>query len=431
MTKPTISLQELRKRIGSRAKSAPEHRFWGMCVHIMKQETIEAAYLEAKRNRGAPGVDGITFEQIEQAGRDEFLRGIVEDLQAGTYKPLPYRRREIPKEGGKVRVISIPTVRDRVVQGALRLVVEPIFEADFSVSSFGARPERSAHQALGIVRQALHRRKHLVLDVDLSSYFDNIRHDRVLEKVARRVQDDQLLAMIKQFLKSGGQKGIPQGAPLSPLLANLALNDLDQALDRGQGFITYVRYLDDMVVLAPDSDKGRRWTTRAFERIREEADALGVSINEAKTRIVKVGDTRSCFDFLGFRIRWKQSRRTGRWYAYMVPKPKKVTQVLRRVRDALRQSRHLRMRAAVTRVNQIVRGWVNYFRVGNSADALQTVKYHVERKVRRFAARKSKRSGFGWKRWNKQVVYTVWGLFDDYQIRYLDLRKSAPTRAET
>lgn len=430
MIKPTISLQELRERIGSRAKSAPAHRFWGMYVHIVKIETIEAAYLEAKHNGGAPGVDNVTFEQIETAGRDDFLQEVAEALRRGTYQPLPYRRKEIPKEGGKVRVISIPTIRDRVAQGALRQVLEPIFEADFSGSSYGARPGRSAHQALGIVRQALHRRKHRALDVDLSSYFDNIRHDRVLEKVARRVQDDRVLGMVKQFLKSGGRRGIPQGSPLSPLLANLALNDLDHALDRGNGFITYVRYLDDMVVLAPDSEKGRRWTARALARIREEADAIGVSINESKTGVVSLGHPQSSFDFLGFRFRWKRSLKTGRWYAYMIPKPKKATQVLRRVRELLRRSRHLQMRAAVAQVNQIVRGWVNYFRVGNSGDALQLVKYHVERKVRRFAARKSKRSGFGWKRWSRQIVYGTWGLFDDYQVRYLDLAKvgSPPNR---
>jgi group II intron reverse transcriptase/maturase len=426
MTKPTIDLQELRERIGHRAKSAPTHRFWGLFVHLVKRTTLEAAYLDAKRQGGAAGSDGETFGQIEAAGRGEFLAELAAELRNGTYRPRSYRRREIPKEGGRVRTISIPAIRDRVVQGAIRLILEPIFEADFSDSSYGARPGRSAHQAIGLVRQALHRRKHRVVDVDLSRYFDCIRHDRILKKVARRVQDDLVLALVKQFLKSAGKRGLPQGSPLSPLLANLALNDLDHALDRGKGFLTYVRYLDDMVVLVPDSERGRRWADRALERIRVEAEAIGVSLNTEKTRLVSLAEAGTKFVFLGYVIRWRQSRRTQRWFACVVPRPDRVTHLLREVRDTLRHSRHLRMPEAVVRVNQIVRGWVAYFRVGNSADALQKVRYHVERQVRRFAAKKSKRRGFGWKRWSSEVVYGAWGLYDDYRVRPLDLAKVGP-----
>jgi RNA-directed DNA polymerase len=423
MTKPTIDLQELRERIGHRAKSAPTHRFWGLCVHIVKRTTLEASYLDAKRQGGAAGSDGETFAQIEEAGREKLLEELAAELRSGTYRPRPYRRREIPKEGGRHRTISIPAIRDRVVHGAIRLILEPIFEADFSDSSYGARPGRSAHQAIELVRKALRQRKHRVADVDLSRYFDCIRHDRILQKLAGRVQDGQLLALVKQFLKSGGKRGLPQGSPLSPLLANLALNDLDHALDRGKGFLTYVRYLDDMIVLVPDSERGRRWADRALERIREEAEAIGVSLNRDKTRMLSLAEPGAKFTFLGFVFRWKRSPRTGRGYAHIVPRPENITELLRKVRDTLRHSRHLRMREAVERVNRIVRGWVEYFRVGNSADALQKVRYHMERKVRRFAARKSKRGGFGWKRWSSEVVYGAWGLYNDYQVRYLDLAK--------
>jgi RNA-directed DNA polymerase len=422
MTKPTISLQELRVKIGHRAKSAPAHRFWGMHVHLVKLDTLEAAYLEAKRNRGAPGTDGETFESIEARGRGEFLAELAAELRMDTYHPRPYRRREIPKEGGKVRVISIPTVRDRVVQGALRLVLEPIFEADFSDSSFGARPRRSAHQAIERVRAGLRQRRLCVVDVDLARYFDTIRHDRLLAKVARRIVDGKVLAMVKQFLKSTGDKGVPQGSPLSPLLANLALNDLDHMLDRGSGFITYTRYLDDMVVLAPDSARGRVWADRALERIRREADAIGVSLNAEKTRIVKITDGRAAFAFLGFEFRWVPSAKTGWWYPCTTPRPKKVIAVLRQVRDTLRVSQHLPMQVAVANVNPIVRGWVNYFRVGNSSQAFLKVKDQVERKVRRFAAKKSKRSGFGWKRWSSDIVYGTWGLFGDYRVVYTNAK---------
>ena len=217
MTKPTIELQELRARIGQRAKSAPTHKFWGLYVHIVKRTTLEAAYLDAKRNRGAPGSDGETFEQIEDAGREEFLAVLAAELSSGSYRPRAYRRREIPKGGGRVRTISIPTIRDRVVQGAIRLILEPIFEADFSDSSYGARPGRSAHQAIGLVRQGLLRRKHHVVDVDLSRFFDCIRHDRILGKVARRVHDDEVLALINQFMRSGGKRRVASGLTAFPI----------------------------------------------------------------------------------------------------------------------------------------------------------------------------------------------------------------------
>ncbi len=241
MTKPTITTQELQRRIGHRAKSAPEHRFWGLHVHLVKLGTLEGAYLEAKRNRGAPGADGETFEMIEARGRSEFLAELAAELRDGTYKPRPYRRREIPKEGGKVRVISIPTIRDRVVQGALRLLLEPIFEADFSRHSYGARPGRSAHDAIAEVRSGLIWKKHLVVDVDLKSFFDDIGHVPMLAKVARRVQYDRVLGLIKQFLKSTGKKGIPQGSLSLPGCAIIAsvssatATDVFRGRPRGRG----------------------------------------------------------------------------------------------------------------------------------------------------------------------------------------------------
>ncbi len=232
------------------------------------------------------------------------------------------------------------------------------------------------------------------------------------------MSDGKVLAMVKQFLKSTGDQGVPQGSPLSPLLANLALSDLDHLLDRGSGFITYVRYLDDMVVLALDSEKGRKWADRALERIRLEAEAIGVSINTEKTRVVTITDERAVFAFLGFEFRWVRSVKTGKRYPCITPRPLKVTAVLRQVRNTLRVSQHLPLQAVVAQVNRIVRGWVNYFRVGNSSQAFGKVKYHVERKVRRFVAKRGRRTGFGWKRWSSDIVYGKWGLFRDYHLAY-------------
>src|ERR1039458_10131558 len=190
MTKSPISLQDLRRRIYVKAKAESTWRFWGLYVHVCKMETLQAAYRMAKRNHGAPGIDGITFDVIEERGGESFLKQIQDELVHNTYQPMPVRKKEIPKDGGnKVRVLSIPTIRDRVVQGALKLILEPIFEADFQSGSYGYRPKRSAHEAVDRVDQAIVQGLTRVIDLDLRAYFDNVRHSQLLEKVARRVQD--------------------------------------------------------------------------------------------------------------------------------------------------------------------------------------------------------------------------------------------------
>jgi RNA-directed DNA polymerase len=390
-------------------------------------EGPDAWHLEARR--GEQAVLG-TYERRALDPKSSLSSSTRRSSFCEASRQRTRHRATHPKEGGKVRTISIPAIRDRVVQGALRLILEPIFEADFSDSSYGARPGRSAHKAIEKVQAGLRQRRHRVVDIDLSRYFDTIRHDRMLAKLARRVADGEVLALVKQFFKSTGDRGVPQGSPLSPLLANLALNDLDHILDRGAGFITYARYLDDMVVLAPDSDRGRKWADRALDRIRREAEAIGVSLNTEKTRIVTITDERAVFAFLGFEFRWVPSKKTRAWYPCMTPRPKKITAVLRQVRDVLRACRHLPVQTAVAQINPILRGWVNYFRVGNSSQAFAKIKYHVERKVRRFAARQSRHKGFGWKRWSKDVVYGTWGLFQDYHLEYATNVKARTSHAE-
>ena len=235
--------------------------------------------------------------------------------------------------------------------------------------------------------------------------------------------------MVKQFLESTGGRGIPQGSPLSPLLANVMLNDLDHALGKGRGYLTYVRYLDDMVVLTYDSQKGRRWAERALERIREEAGAIGVELNTEKTRTVLLTEKGAMFAFLGFEFRWKPRSARAKAYAHTSPRKKKISEVLRAVREKLRRNRDYQsVPQAVSEINPILRGWVNYFRVGNSSRAFDKVKQEVERKVRRFAVKKLKRKGFGWARWSSDVVYGRWGLFNDYRIRYYAAAKAGAWR---
>jgi len=230
MIKAPINLQDLRRSLYVKAKAEPAWRFWGLYIHVCKMETLHEAYRMAKSNNGAPGIDGVTFEAIEESGEESFLRQIRDELVTHTYRPMRARRQEIPKDGGKVRVLSIPAIRDRVVQGAMKLIREPIFEADFQPGTYGYRPKRTAHQAVNRVAQAIVEEKTRIIDIDLSAYFDNVQHYLLLEKVARRVQDDEVMQLLKIMLRATGKKGVPQGGVISPLLSNVYLTEVDRML---------------------------------------------------------------------------------------------------------------------------------------------------------------------------------------------------------
>ncbi len=271
MTKASGSLQDLRRGIYVKAKAEPSWRFWGLYVHVCKMETLQQAYSLAKQNDGAPGIDGVTFEAIETQGADGFLQCIRDELTTRTYVPLRSRRTEIPKDGGKVRVLSIPAIRDRVVQGALKLILEPIFEADFQPGSYGYRPKRTAHQALGRVARAIVEHKTCVIDLDLRAYFDTVRHDVLLGKVARRTDDNDVMRLLKLMLKASGKQGVPQGGVISPLLSNLYLTEVDRMLERAQAVtrygkysaVEYARFADDLVILV-DSHPRHAWLREAI-----------------------------------------------------------------------------------------------------------------------------------------------------------------------
>src|SRR5207249_10764575 len=217
MIKAPFKLQDLRRRLYVKAKAEPTWRFWGLYVHVCKRETLWEAYQLAKENDGAPGVDGVTFQAIEAEGLEGFLERLREELEQRRYRPRRLRKVGIPKEGGKVRQLSIPCIRDRVVQGALKLILEPIFEADFQPGSFGYRPKKSAHAAIQRVSEAIVRHMTYVVDLDLRSYFDTVRHSLVLEKVARRVNDAEVMWLLKLLLKASGKQGVPQGGVITPL----------------------------------------------------------------------------------------------------------------------------------------------------------------------------------------------------------------------
>ena len=425
MTTASISLQDLRRRIYVKAKAEKGWRFWGLYVHVAKLETLRAAYDIAKSHNGAPGIDGVTFGAIEDGGVEGFLGQLRDELVTRTYRPLRNRRVEIPKDGGKVRVLGIPAIRDRVVQGALKLIVEPIFEADFCDGSYGYRPRRTAHEAVARVDKAIGQGKTQVIDLDLAAYFDTVRHDLLLGKVARRVQDGEILHLLKLMLKASGTRGVPQGGVISPLLANVYLTDVDTMLERakeatrerGTLRVEYARFADDLVILV-DGERRHEWLLRAIDRrLREEFAKLGLALNEAKSRVVDLVKGES-FGFLGFDFRRVRSVR-GRWRPQRTPKAKKRTGLLRELKEVFRRSRSQPVEKVIAVINPILRGWVNYFRIGNSARCFGYVRNWVEKKVRRHVMRARQGQGFGWKRWSTAWFYEALGLFNDYRVRYM------------
>ncbi len=426
-----LSLQDLRQRIYDKAKAEPNLRFRALYVHVARLETLCEAYRLAKKDDGAPGIDGVTFEAIEEGGVERFLAELRDELVKRRYRPQRNRKKEIPKGEGKVRTLGIPSIRDRVVQGALRLILEPIFEADFQSGSYGYRPGKTAHEAVHRVAVAIGGGRTQVIDLDLKAYFDNVRHDLLLEKVARRVEDKDVLHLLKLILKASGKKGVPQGGVISPLLSNLYLTEVDKMLEKAKevtregerNVVEYARYADDLVVLLGDRprDAWLRWAVP--KRLREELAKLRVEVNEEKSRMVDLTKEEG-FGFLGFDIRRVRSR-AGRWRLQMAPKLKKRTALLEKLRESFLGLRSQPVERVVEEINPVLRGWVNYFRVGNASRCFSYVKRHVEMKIRQHLMRAKGRSGHGWKRWSKAELVRKLGLFNDYRLKPYVLRPKA------
>jgi len=434
MIKAPISLQDLRRRIYSKAKADKAWRFWGLYVHVCKRETLQAAYEVAKRNNGAPGIDGVTFAAIEQDGIEAFLSELQNELLTETYHPLRNREREIPKGNGQVRVLSIPAIRDRVVQGALKLILEPIFEADFQPGSYGYRPKRTAHQAVARVAEAIVHHKTKVIDVDLKAYFDTVRHDLLLNKVAQRVEDAQVMRLLKVILKANGNRGLAQGGVISPVLSNLYLTEVDKMLERAKEvtqrgpytYIEYARFADDLVILV--DGYRNQWdglAQAAYRRLLEELAKLDVQLNHDKTRWVDLSKDES-FSFLGFDFRRVKTRRE-KWGVRYAPRMKARTALLRKLKEIFRRFQSQPVGRVIDLINPILRGWVNYFGIGHASRCFGYVKDWVEKKIRRHLMRARQRRGFGWKRWSRGWLYQQLGLFSGYRVVRPNL-ESAPSR---
>lgn len=426
MIKTPMNLQDLRRKIYVKAKTEKQWCFWGLYVHVCKLETLRESYNLAKQNNGAPGIDGMTFKDVEASGIDKLLADIQLELINKNYRPMDSRKIKIPKADGKsFRELSIPAIRDRIVAGAVKLILEPIFEADFQEGSYGYRPKRQAIEAMTRVTTALQRRNTKVIDVDISNFFGNVRHDIALTKIAQRVQDADVLRLVKLILKASGKFGLPQGNPLSPLISNLYLNCIDEMLEKGKrvtqtnGYenFEYVRFADDLVILINEKPRNAWLVPAIIKRLREELAKLGLTINEQKTKIVDFKDPKQSFPFLGFDYRYRKTRQ-GKDGILRTPRRQARIKLQQKIKATFRAKRGRPLGEVIEIINPILRGWVNYFRIGNSGRCFNVIKDWVQNKVRRHIFKAKKQRGFGWKRWSTEQLYQYTGLFNDYEIRY-------------
>ena len=416
-------IRMLQKKLYSKAKQEPNYRFYLLYDKIYRADILAHGWALAKANAGAPGVDGQSFEQIESQGLEKWLNGIREDLRNRTYKPEPVRRVMIPKAGGGERPLGIPTIRDRVVQTATKLVIEPIFEADLEPDAYGYRPRRSAADAIQKVHHHICDGYTDVVDADLSKYFDTIPHGELMQSLARRIVDRDVLHLIKMWLKvpvqerddngksrwtggAGNTCGTPQGGVISPLLANIYMNRFLKywrLTERGEQFrARIVTYADDFVILSRGrAEEAMEWTRRVMAK-------LGLQLNEQKTRIGNARQAR--FDFLGYTFgpHWYVPKKHR--YLGASPSKKSVSRVKLKVRELLRPSNVGPWDDVRDQLNRVLRGWSGYFSYGTRSKAYQSVNRYVHDQVCHFLRRRQQRPSRGTARFSADVIAGQLGI---------------------
>jgi len=391
-------VRELQRKLYVCAKKSKTRRFHALYDRIYRSDVLWKAWIRVRSNKGAAGVDEVTLQSIEEQGVAQFLEGIQADLKAGRYRPSPVRRQYIDKGDGKQRPLGIPTVRDRVVQMAAKVIIEPIFEADFEPSSYGFRPKRSATEALEAIRKAGNQGHDFVVDADIKGYFDSIDQEKLMVLVGERISDRRVLQLIRKWLKAGVMEdgtvretlaGTPQGGVISPLLANIYLHLLDRLWAKKCGSLgVLIRYADDFVVMSPTESKAKE----ALRQIQFVTNKLGLVLHPEKTRMVDLGRGKGSFVFLGCTIRKKRSilRNPRRYYTQRWPSPKAMKRIRKRVHE-LTDARHSGedVKQVIAKLNPVLRGWGNYFRTGNADRKFNQVDTYVYERLTRWMARRA------------------------------------------
>lgn len=390
-------------------------------------DILEEAYRRAKANGGTSGIDGETFSGIETRGVAEYLAILQEELKQEQYKPKPVKRVYIPKANGKQRSLGIPTIKDRIVQTAFLIVLEPIFEADFMESSYGFRPKRSAHGAIREIAKYLNWGCEEIYDVDVEKYFDIVEHHKLLKLVAQRISDGKILRVIKQWLNSGyvedgqhrqSKRGTPQGGVISPLLANIYLNPIDRAFEQSgiwklkEGSIHIVRYADDILIL------GKKNIERGIEILEHYIKRLGLSLNKEKTRKLNLIEEKKV-EFLGFQFFRTENRRTKKRLILVSPSPSSLKSCRERIRKLINHKQPKKVQDQIRNVNKFLTGWTGYYRLGNSSKALNNICQYTNKRLRRLLQRNKGKSGFGWKKIDSDKIYGKLGLFYNYKVLWL------------
>lgn len=412
-------VQELQRKLYLKAKSQPDFRFYALYDKVCRMDVLGKAWQRVKSNHGSPGIDGRTITDIKKAGVDDFLERIQQELKTKEYSPQPAKRVYIPKPDGGLRPLSIPTIKDRVVETALKLVIEPIFEADFEDNSYGYRPQRSAQQAVSEIRKYLNYGLTKVIDADFEDCFGSIPHRELLDMIARRIVDGKVLHLIKLFLKAGVMEegetkkdgtGTPQGGVISPLLANIYLDQMDKGWKPLNKFARLIRYADDVVILT------RYNAEKLLPRLHLLTAKLKLRLNPEKTRVVNAAE--ESFDFLGYSFKKALNPKKTKKVAYFWPSQKAERAIKEKVRKITNPARPIKVGQVVKELNSVIRGWVNYFRVGNSSKQFDKIGLYTADKVRKFMMRRRNKSGYGFKKYPDGYLYNKLGLYRDYRLSW-------------